>query len=55
MLLVPSLMRLMRRAGWWIPHWLDVIMPNISIEGEPETSDSDEPTGATTDSVPIES
>ena len=55
MLLVPSLMRLMRRAGWWIPHWLDVIMPNISIEGESETSDSDEPTGATTDSVPIES
>ena len=55
MLLVPSLMRLMRRAGWWIPHWLDVIMPNISIEGETESSESDERTGGATDSVPIES
>lgn len=33
LLIVPSIMRLVGRAGWWVPRWLDRIMPNISIEG----------------------
>ena len=32
-LLVPALMVLMRRAIWWLPRWLDRILPRISIEG----------------------
>jgi RND superfamily putative drug exporter len=40
MFLVPALMRLFGRAGWWLPHWLDVILPNISIEGAPESTDA---------------
>lgn len=38
LLLVPSLMRLLGKAGWWLPRWLDRILPNISIEGGKERS-----------------
>jgi RND superfamily putative drug exporter len=33
MLLVPALMVLMGRANWWLPRWLDRILPRIHIEG----------------------
>ena len=42
LLLVPSLMRLFGRAGWWLPHWLDVILPSIDIEGDADDADADE-------------
>ncbi|MBN9643722.1 MMPL family transporter [Corynebacterium mendelii] len=32
--LVPASMFLMGRATWWIPRWLDNILPHIDIEGE---------------------
>jgi RND superfamily putative drug exporter len=35
MLLVPSLMVLMGRANWWLPRWLDRILPRIHVEGPP--------------------
>ena len=31
--LVPATMRLMGRWNWWLPAWLDRILPNISLEG----------------------
>ncbi|MFK0196015.1 MMPL family transporter [Streptomyces lavendulae] len=31
-LLVPALMHLLGGANWWIPHWLDRLLPRISIE-----------------------
>jgi len=34
MLIVPALMRIVGRANWWIPRWLDRILPRISIEGD---------------------
>ena len=33
-LLVPSLMILMGSANWWLPGWLDRVLPRVSIEGE---------------------
>ncbi|MCC5578689.1 MMPL family transporter [Microtetraspora sp. AC03309] len=39
--LVPATMVLLGRLNWWIPRWLDRILPNISIEGH-----DDEPAGA---------
>jgi RND superfamily putative drug exporter len=27
-------MVLVGRANWWFPHWLDRLVPNVSIEGE---------------------
>ncbi len=32
--IVPILMSLLGRAAWWLPRWLDRILPHISIEGE---------------------
>jgi len=33
MLLMPALMRLAGRGAWWIPRWLDRILPNVDVEG----------------------
>jgi putative drug exporter of the RND superfamily len=32
-LLVPALMVMMGRLNWWMPPWLDKVVPRISIEG----------------------
>ncbi len=32
-LLVPALMLLMGRVNWWMPKWLDRVVPHVSIEG----------------------
>jgi RND superfamily putative drug exporter len=32
-LLVPALMVLMGRINWYIPRWLDRMLPHVSIEG----------------------
>jgi RND superfamily putative drug exporter len=32
--LVPAIMALLGKAGWWFPTWLERIIPNFSIEGE---------------------
>ena len=33
-LLVPAVMVLLGKRAWWLPGWLDKIVPHISIEGE---------------------
>ncbi len=33
MLLMPALMHLLGRSAWWIPRWLDRIIPNVDVEG----------------------
>jgi len=34
MVLVPATMKLMGDANWWIPGWLDRLLPAIDIDGE---------------------
>jgi RND superfamily putative drug exporter len=34
MVLVPATMELLGDANWWLPKWLDRILPKIQIEGE---------------------
>jgi len=34
MVLVPATMKLMGDANWWLPGWLDKLLPTIDIEGE---------------------
>jgi RND superfamily putative drug exporter len=36
MVLVPSTMELLGKANWWFPHWLDRVVPHISVEAAPE-------------------
>ncbi|WP_062519931.1 MMPL family transporter [Demequina silvatica] len=33
MLIVPSLMHLVGEGAWWMPKWLDRILPNVDVEG----------------------
>jgi putative drug exporter of the RND superfamily len=33
-LAVPAVMTLMGNAAWWLPSWLDRLLPRISIEGD---------------------
>jgi putative drug exporter of the RND superfamily len=33
MLLMPALMHVLGRSAWWIPKWLDKILPNVDVEG----------------------
>ena len=34
MLLVPATMALMGRANWWLPGWLDRVLPHINIDSD---------------------
>ena len=33
MTLIPALMTVMGRHAWWLPSWLDRILPNVDLEG----------------------
>jgi RND superfamily putative drug exporter len=36
LLLVPAVMHLLGRANWWMPEWLDRVLPELHVEGHPE-------------------
>jgi len=36
MMLVPSVMSLLGARAWWMPHWLEPIVPNLQLEGSVE-------------------
>ena len=36
MTIVPAVMTLLDKSAWWLPAWLDKVIPHISIEGESE-------------------
>jgi RND superfamily putative drug exporter len=33
MVLMPAVLSLLGRAAWWMPKWLDRILPDIDVEG----------------------
>jgi RND superfamily putative drug exporter len=39
MVLVPSTMELAGRANWWLPKWLDRVLPNLHVD-EPDEDDA---------------
>lgn len=44
LILVPSLMSMFGKANWWLPGWLDRILPTVTIEpGEDEVADDVDP------------
>ena len=48
LVLVPSLMSMFGKANWWLPRWLDKVLPQVHIEpGEDEIADDEEPAPAT--------
>lgn len=34
MTLVPAVLALLGRAAWWLPRWLDRLLPDLDVEGE---------------------
>ncbi|MFF0144714.1 RND superfamily putative drug exporter [Amycolatopsis sulphurea] len=34
MIIMPTTMALLGKRAWWIPRWLDRVLPNIDVEGE---------------------
>jgi RND superfamily putative drug exporter len=55
MVLVPSVMSILGARAWWLPRWLDRIIPDLELEGSveevPEQEPEQVPTGA---SVPAQ-
>jgi putative drug exporter of the RND superfamily len=45
MVLVPSTMELLGDRNWWLPRWLNRLLPDLDVEGhvEPPTGDESEP------------
>ncbi|NEB78541.1 MMPL family transporter [Streptomyces sp. SID14478] len=34
MAIVPAVMALLGKSAWWLPRWLDKVLPNVDVEGE---------------------
>ncbi|MFE4450053.1 MMPL family transporter [Streptomyces sp. NPDC056796] len=34
MAIVPAVLALLGRRAWWLPRWLDRVLPNVDVEGE---------------------
>jgi RND superfamily putative drug exporter len=43
MTIVPAVMALLGRAAWWLPGWLNRILPNVDVEGEALRRHLDDP------------
>jgi RND superfamily putative drug exporter len=55
MVLIPSLLVLLGKWAWWIPKWLDRILPDIDVEGTKlrELQQRDRDTAAEKEPVPV--
>nr|WSY54259.1 MMPL family transporter [Streptomyces sp. NBC_00886] len=45
MAIVPAVLALLGKRAWWLPKWLNRVLPNVDVEGEglrkPDSKDSD--------------
>ena len=49
-LLVPAIMELLGRRAWWLPDWLERILPRLHVEADPDRRrPTPEPATATAD------
>jgi RND superfamily putative drug exporter len=44
MLLTPALLALLRDKAWWLPRWLDRVLPHLDPEGDSGSTVTDAPT-----------
>jgi len=42
MTIVPAVMTLLGKAAWWLPRWLDRLLPDVDVEGEKLRHDLDD-------------
>ena len=53
MTLVPAVMSLLDERAWWLPRWIDRILPGVDIEGEGHVSGSPVPQVEVRDGAPV--
>jgi putative drug exporter of the RND superfamily len=41
--LVPAVLQLLGERAWWLPRWLDRILPHVDVEGESLGEEQPEP------------
>jgi RND superfamily putative drug exporter len=46
LVLVPATMELLGDRNWWLPKWLDRILPTVHVESSGEDDDLSEPPSA---------
>jgi len=52
LLLVPALMSVLGRANWWLPGWLDRLLPQVTVEPEDPLLQDEGPSPATAGAEP---
>lgn len=52
MTLVPAIMAMMGRSVWYLPKWLDRILPNVDIEGESILAKKEKNAASTIKAIP---
>ncbi|MFF8379771.1 MMPL family transporter [Streptomyces sp. NPDC015661] len=53
MAIVPAVLALLGRKAWWLPKWLDRVLPNVDVEGEGLAQSADGPGAAKPDLVKV--
>jgi RND superfamily putative drug exporter len=53
MVLVPATMELLGDANWWLPKWLDRLLPTIHVEADDDDGDHDVPADARREHQPV--
>ncbi|MFC9395816.1 MMPL family transporter [Streptomyces sp. NPDC057027] len=53
MAIVPAVLALLGHKAWWLPKWLDRILPNVDVEGESLAAPTGEPGAAKPDLVKV--
>ncbi|HEX2411973.1 MAG TPA: MMPL family transporter [Solirubrobacteraceae bacterium] len=41
MVIAPAVVTLLGDRAWWLPAWLDRVLPNVSLEGRPEAAEAE--------------
>ncbi len=47
MAIVPAVLALLGTKAWWLPKWLDRVLPNVDVEGEKLHKELGDTTGRT--------
>ncbi|MEU2239494.1 MMPL family transporter [Streptomyces sp. NPDC018338] len=53
MAIVPAVLALLGHKAWWLPKWLDRVLPNVDVEGESLAATTGEDTPAKPDLVKV--
>jgi RND superfamily putative drug exporter len=52
MILVPAVMTLLGKHAWWMPRWMEPIVPHLQLEGGPVGEPSPSDAAVASDTAP---